>query len=98
IRQEIDYNLDAFKKIVESKKFKAMFGDLYTGEGMSLSRVPKGFEPDNPAANYLKLKSFIGMMPIPDTELTSKSLAKKILQSFEVIQPMNAFLNVAVRG
>lgn len=97
IRQEIDYNLDDFKKIVESKKFKSTFGDLYTGEGMALSRVPKGFEADNPAAEYLKLKSYIAMLHIPDEELTSKGLSKKILQALDVLQPMNAFLNVAIR-
>ena len=59
IRQEIDYNLKEFEAIVRSKKFRAVYGDLYTREGIQLSKVPQGYEKDNPAAPYLKLKSFL---------------------------------------
>src|SRR5688572_7833283 len=57
VRQEIDYCLDEFKSIVESKKFKTIFGGLYKGEDASLKKVPQGFDAENPAAPYLKLKS-----------------------------------------
>ena len=31
IRQEVDYNLDDFKKIISGKKFKTVFGELWQG-------------------------------------------------------------------
>jgi uncharacterized protein (TIGR02453 family) len=96
IRQEIDYNLPAFKKIVESKKFQSLFGGLSRED--ALSRVPKGYEADNPAAEYLKLKSFIAMVEITDEDLASPDLAKKIIASFEAMQPLNEFLNEAMQG
>ena len=77
VRQEIDYCYDEFKGIVESKKFKKHFGELYTGEGIKLSKVPQGFEKDNPAAEYLKLKSWLAMKEFTDAEVTSKGLLKK---------------------
>jgi uncharacterized protein (TIGR02453 family) len=93
LRQEIDYNLPAFKKIVGSKKFKTVYGGLSTGNELQLSRVPKGYEADNPAAEYLRYKSYIAMVNIPDTDLTSKNLLRKTLAAFEALQPLTQFIN-----
>lgn len=93
VRQEVDYCFDEFKKIIGSKKFKTIYGDLYKGEDESLSRVPKGYEADNPAAEYLKLKSHLAMVNISDTDLTSKGLVKKTLDAFEALQPLLGFIN-----
>ena len=96
VRQEIDYNWDEFKKLIGSKKFKSIYNDLYTGEDMSLSKVPQGFEKENPAAKYLKLKSWIAMREIKDADLTSKGLIKLTLDTFDTLQPLLKFLNRAV--
>jgi uncharacterized protein (TIGR02453 family) len=93
VRQEIDYSFDELKKIINAKKFKSVYGDLYKGEDASLSKVPQGFEKDNPAADYLKLKSFIAMKSLKETDLTSKKLTKNILEAFEALQPLLAFIN-----
>lgn len=93
VRQEIDYNFVDFKKIIGSKKFKAMYGDLSTDAEYKLSRVPKGYEADNPAAEYLKLKSFVAMVSLKDTDLTSKDLIKKTVAAFEALQPLIFFIN-----
>ncbi len=96
VRQEIDYNWDEFKKIIGSKKFKSVYKDLHTGEDMSLSKVPQGFEKDNPAAKYLKLKSWIAMRDVKDADLTSKGLLKLTLDTFDTLLPLLKFLNRAV--
>jgi uncharacterized protein (TIGR02453 family) len=96
VRQEIDYCFDEFKKIVGSKKFQTVYGGLYKEEDVSLSRVPQGFEKDHPAADYLKLKSWIAMQSIKDADLTSKELLKKTLVAFETLQPMIQFINRAL--
>ncbi|MBL7731068.1 MAG: DUF2461 domain-containing protein [Chitinophagaceae bacterium] len=96
VRQEIDYNFADFKKIISSKKFKALYGDLDQSAEYKLSRVPKGYEPDNPAAEYLKLKSYIAMIKISDADLTSKDLVKKTAAAFEALQPVITFLNKAM--
>jgi uncharacterized protein (TIGR02453 family) len=97
IRQEIDYNFTDFKKIVSSKKFKAVYGDLDRSPEFLLSRVPKGYEPDNPAADYLKLKSFVAISFFSDADLTSKDLVKKTVAAFEALQPLIEFMNEALR-
>lgn len=96
VRQEIDYCFNEFKKIVNAKKFVTVYGNLYNAEDVSLSRVPQGFEKDNPAADYLKLKSWIAMQSLKDSDLTSKDLVKKTLTAFETLQPMVQFINRAI--
>jgi uncharacterized protein (TIGR02453 family) len=96
VRQEIDYNFDEFKKIIGSKKFKSFYGDLSRDGEYTLSRVPKGYDADNPAADYLKLKSFVAMAPLKETEITSKDLTKKVLMAFETLQPLLVFINRSI--
>jgi len=96
VRQEIDYNWEDFKGILDNKVFKKTFGDLSREEGMSLIREPKGYEKDNPAIDYIKLKNFIVSVPISDEELIDKKLIKKIITCFATMQPMLQFLNRAI--
>lgn len=96
LRQEIDYNFSDFKKIIGSKKFKSAYGDLDRSAEYTLSRVPKGYETDNPAAEYLKLKSYVAMVKFSDADLTSKELVKKTVAAFETLQPLLVFLNKAI--
>jgi uncharacterized protein (TIGR02453 family) len=93
VRQEIDYNFAEFKKIIHSKKFKSVYSDVSRDAEYVLTRVPKGYEADNPAAEYLKLKSIVAMTPVTDAELTSKDLAKKITTAFEALRPLLKFIN-----
>ena len=96
VRQEIDYNFAAFKKIIGSKKFKSVYGDLSRNAEYVLTRVPKGYEPTNPAAEYLKMKSFVALAPLKDTELSSKDLLKKTTATFAALQPLIAFINESI--
>ena len=96
VRQEIDYCLDEFRGIVESKKFKSVYGPLYSGDDISLKKTPQGFEADNPAAPYLKLKSWLAMKKMTDAEITSPALLKQVLTAFETLQPFVNFINRAL--
>jgi uncharacterized protein (TIGR02453 family) len=96
VRQEIDYNWDEFQAILKERNFKKTYGDLYMGAGMSLSTTPKGYEKDNPAATYLKLKVFIAETAVTDEELVKASLHKKTLTAFEALQPLLNFINTAI--
>lgn len=93
IRQEIDYNFSKFQSILSDKKFKQTFGDLERTEGVVLTRPPKGYEEDNEAIDYLKLKSFIASTKITEEDLTSKDLVKKVVEHFKVMKPFINFLN-----
>ncbi|HTQ28610.1 MAG TPA: DUF2461 domain-containing protein [Puia sp.] len=96
IRQEIDYSLDEFNKIISSRRFRDVYGELYDGEDVSLSKVPQGFEKNNPAAPYLKLKSILAMKKFSEKEILSKDLLRQSLQAFEALQPLVQFINRAL--
>jgi uncharacterized protein (TIGR02453 family) len=96
IRQEIDYNWDEFNKIIHNKKFVACYGELERGEGMALQREPKGYEKDNPAIEYIKLKSWVATTALTDADITGKDLVKKIIAACETLQPLIVFLNRAI--
>jgi uncharacterized protein (TIGR02453 family) len=98
LRQEIDYNWDEFQSILREKNFKKIYGDLYHGDDIKLGRMPKGYEMDNAAIEYLKLKCFIGETKIPDEDLLKSSLHKKTLTAFQALQPLLNFINRAVGG
>jgi uncharacterized protein (TIGR02453 family) len=93
LRQEIDYNWEEFQQIIKEKSFKKTFGDLYLGDELRLSTMPKGYEKDNPAAAYLKLKCFIAETTFADEELTRSGLHKKTIVAFKALQPLLHFIN-----
>lgn len=92
VRQEIDYNFDEWRKIVEGKSFKKLFPQGLEQEDL-LSRPPKGYDADHPAIEYLKLKSFVVIRHFTDEEMQSKTLAKEIVKTFETMHPFIQFLN-----
>ena len=91
IRQEIDYNLAHFEAIIQGNAFTKHFSGLSREE--ALSRPPKGYLPDNPAIEYLKLKSFTASAPLPDKLLTKAELPTQILAAYAGLQPLVSFLN-----
>jgi uncharacterized protein (TIGR02453 family) len=98
LRQEIDYNWEEFQSILKNKSFKKTYGDLFHGDDIKLSTVPKGYEKDNPALEYLKLKCFIAETKISDEALLKSSLHKKTLSAFETLQPLLKFINRSLDG
>ena len=96
VRQEIDYCFDEFHGIISSRKFKSWFDELYEGDEVKLSRVPQGFEKDNPASEFLKFKSWLVIHDLTDKEVTAKNLLKTTIDAFVTMQPFIKFLNRAL--
>ena len=94
IRQEIDYNFADFKKILSSVSFKKKFAESIKGEG--LKRPPKGYDENNPAIGFLKMKNFIVSKPLADIDLRNKNTVREIVGIFKTMKPLIDFLNRAV--
>lgn len=95
IRQEIDYNFDEFTSVVGNKAFLKIFSSgLATDE--KLTRPPKGYSEDNPAIEFLKLKSFVVMKSITDDEVVDSKFPAKLVKIFEQATPFNRFLERAL--
>ncbi len=93
VRQEIDYCFDELKSILGNKKFISQYGFLESTDDIKLSNLPRGYSKDNPATEYLKLKSFLALKPISDKELTDDSLIKKTTDTFAALMPLIRFIN-----
>ena len=93
IRQEIDYSLKEWKKIVDGKSFKKMFSEGIKGD--ALTRPPKGYNETNPAIEYIKMKSFIVSKPFSDTEVQNKNFIGGVAKTFQAMKPLIDFLNTA---
>lgn len=94
IRQEIDYNAEEFKGIVDDKGFIRLFGDMRKGN--SLKTVPKGYDATHPDIGILKLKDFIGMHNFTDAALLKKDSYKEVADTLAKIYPLNVFLDNAI--
>jgi uncharacterized protein (TIGR02453 family) len=92
VRQEIDYNFAEWTKIIGDRNFKKVFQDGLEKEDM-LSRPPKGYDDENPAIEFLKLKSFIVTRTFTDAELQAKSFLKELLKTFEAMGDFVHFIN-----
>lgn len=97
VRQEIDYCFAEFKKITGAASFKKSYVEISQGEEYKLQRVPKGYEADNPAAEFLKLKSFTAMRAVTDKELTTPDLVKNSVAALKALQPLIEFINRAIK-
>jgi len=95
VRQEIDYNYAEWSKIIGDRNFKKVFPDGLDQEE-KLSRPPKGYDDENPAIEFLKLKSFIVTRTFTDAEVQAKSFLKEIIKTFTAMDVFVHFLNRAL--
>ncbi len=94
IRQEMDYNFPAFRKIITNKKFAELVGEL--SQENKLVNPPKGYEINNPAVEFLKLKSFVVSHAFSDKEVLENGFEKQLIDTFKIIAPFVSFLNQAL--
>lgn len=93
IRQEIDYNLTDFEKLIHAKNFQNLFGSL--DDNGRLKTSPKGYDTDNPAIEYIKNKSFTVSTEFDASRITDADFMDFCLATFAEIRPLNEFLNRA---
>ena len=93
VRKELNFFYGDLKAILDQPDYKKLYGDLDIEEGQKLSRPPKGYEADNPAIEYLKLKSFTTSAPVTDDFLTSEEMLSSIAKSFTILKPFISYIN-----
>ncbi len=92
IRQEIDYNFDEWKKIIGSTVFKKQF-IAGIDRSNSLVRPPKGYDEENAAIDFIKLKSFVATKAFTDADTMSKTFITELSKTFKTVKPMIDFIN-----
>jgi len=90
VREHIAENHQRLRAIVESPSFKKRTGGL---DGQKLTRVPRGYPADHPAAEFLKHKQFLAGQEWPADFATSPRFYTTLLGAFKDIAPLILFLN-----
>ena len=85
---------DQWQEIITDPDFAALF----TVGGTALKKVPRGYDPNHPQAEYLKYKSWYLEVPLTDKELCAPDFVEHAVAVFRKMQPFNAFLNQALQG
>lgn len=95
IRQSLTDDLEGFEEIVLGKAFSKRFGEIDTTDGM-LTRLPRGFAVDHPAARWLKYQSFTAWTDLTVEEVTSPALPKIVAKHYAAMAPFVRWLNTAL--
>ena len=93
IRKEIAFFHEDLEAIVKDKNFKKEFTELTRDENNTLKKAPKDIDPNHPAIEFLKFKSFTASSKIDDVLFTDKDFSKIIAQKLMALKPLNVFLN-----
>lgn len=89
IRQHVSDTFPEIDRIVRTAAFRRAFGKL---DGERLTRVPRGFARDDPAAEYLKYRSFLAGREFPETFATDAAFYPTLVATFKAALPLVRFL------
>ena len=93
IRAAIAADHRRFRRVVTAPSFRRAVGEL---SGEQLTRVPRGYVKDHPAAEYLRHRQFIGGREYPADFAVSPRFYSELLTVFRGIAPLVGFLNAAI--
>ena len=94
VRQEIDYNGEVLKKIVNDRSFKKTFEKFWDDD--KLKTAPKGYAKDHPNIEWLKLRSFVVLHRFTDAQVNDKKFLKMVADVIRKGKPLNDFLSTAL--
>ena len=92
IRNHIAQKHEEFRRILRARQVRQLFGGM---QGDQLSRVPKGFACDHPAADLLRFKQLILYVELPPDLATTPALYTEIVKRFRAMSPFLAFLTAS---
>lgn len=90
LRAHIAAEHQTLRAIVETPAFAAVFGGL---QGEALKRVPKPYDTDHPAGEWLKLKGVYVRAQGDVALLTSADLLPEVERRFALLRPLVEFLS-----
>jgi len=92
IRERISKHFSKWKTIAEGKRLTSVVPDGVTPPD-ELKTIPHGFDKDDPAAEYLRMKGYVANRELSNAELEGKKAQTLIVEAFKAAKPLVAFLN-----
>jgi uncharacterized protein (TIGR02453 family) len=90
IRAHIDETWPEIRTITRGAAFRRRFEEL---SGDMMTRVPRGYPADHPAAAYLKYRQFYGGAEFPASLAHSREFYATLVAAFKALMPLVRFLN-----
>jgi len=95
VRNHIAERHAEFRRLAEASSVKRLFGAV---QGEQLSRVPKGFCAEHPAADLLRFKQFLLFTTSDAAIVTTPQLYVELEKRFRALTPFLDFLNAPLVG
>jgi uncharacterized protein (TIGR02453 family) len=95
IRQHLAERHEEFRKIAGARAVRQLFGEV---QGEKLTRVPKGYPCDHPAADLLRLKQYLLYVEMPPDLAATPAVYTEVVKHFRAMTPFVEFLNAPLRG
>ena len=90
LRRHIAARHQELRKIMASRALRSLFGEM---QGDRLTRVPKGFPSDHPAADLLRFKQFLYYVELPGELAVTPAIYGEIVKRFRAMASFTDFLN-----
>jgi uncharacterized protein (TIGR02453 family) len=90
IREHIANTYPEIDRLTRAKAFRSVPGGL---QGDRLTRIPRGFQKEDPSAEYLKFRQFLAGREFEAEFATRAEFYPALLSTFRAILPLVRFLN-----
>jgi uncharacterized protein (TIGR02453 family) len=94
LREHIADHHQRLHRLVTKASFRRTVGAL---DGERLSRVPRGYPKDHPAAHYLQFKQFLAGREFEAEFAISAAFHRELLATFRAVAPLVRFLNAGLQ-
>ena len=94
VRTHIAEHHQRLRSILRNKQLRTLMGEL---NGEQLTRVPKGFPSDHPAAALIRMKQWYVWAELEPSLAATPKLYGEILKRFRAITPLVEFMNEPLR-
>ena len=84
-----------FRALIRDRALRRLLGEM---QGEQLTRPPKGFCAEHPAADLLRYKQFLFYVLLDPAVATTPKLEAEVLKRFRAMMPFLEFLNAPLAG
>ena len=95
IRRYLAEHHAEFRRVLAGKKLRSL---MQEGDGLRLTRPPKGFSAEDPAIDLLMCRQWGVSATLPVERATMPALVKDVVDRFKAAAPMIAMLNSPLVG
>jgi uncharacterized protein (TIGR02453 family) len=90
VRTHLAEHHEDFRKLIKDRVLRKLLGEM---QGEQITRVPKGFAAEHPAADLLRYKQFLFYVLLDPAIAATPKLEQEVLKRFRALTPFLEFLN-----